>query len=103
MLKVKIEALLEKSDHCGYCTDNECYYTTETNTYYVNIPKEFEKYSIGILNEEEMKKYDWRELLPVLQLGYGSNYCSLCKECMDAKLDIHDYRYTIQSVEIIDN
>jgi hypothetical protein len=97
--KVKIEAQLETSDHDGYCTDNECDYNTEIVVHYVDVPKEYQDHSLGPIDQDG---YDWKSLLPNPGVEGNSCYCSLCQECIDAGLDIHDYRYTIQSVELVE-
>lgn len=98
MKKIKIQVFLETSDHDGYCTDNECEYFSKTETHYLDVPKEFEDYPLGQIDSDT---YDWKSLLPNPNVEGNSGYCSLCKECEEVGLDIHDYRYTIQTVEIV--
>ena len=101
MLKAKINAKLETSDHDGYCSGEECEYDVKTVTYIVDLPNEYKNYPQGkLLNIDEFD-VDWENYLPKPILNNGSGYCGLSEECVNHKLDIHDYKYTILSVEII--
>lgn len=102
--KLKITALLETSDHDGYCTDNECEYATKTETYIVDFPEDFRNdLPIGVLDEENRHNHYWKSLLPKPELNNsGSHYCSRSKECMYADLGCHDYLYKVLSVEIVE-
>ena len=103
MRQAKIYALLEVSDHDGYCTDNECDYSTSHSTYYVDIPNGFENHPTGLLNDDDIYLYNWIGLLPKPHINdCGSYYCDESEQAMDANLDRHDYRYTIFTIEIVD-
>ncbi len=101
--KLKITALLETSDHDGYCSDGECEYNSKESTYIVDVPELLKKdIPIGVLDEETRHSYYWQSLLPEPILNNsGSHYCKISNKCINAKLGLHDYRYTIRSVEII--
>ena len=103
MLKAKINAKLETSDHDGYCSGEECEYDVKTVTYIVDLPNEYKNYPQGkLLNIDEFD-VDWEKYLPEPVLNNGSGYCGLSEECVNHELDIHDYKYTILSVEIINS
>ena len=100
MKKIKIEAILEISDHDGYCTDNECTYSKKTTTHYIDAPLIFKHYPIGpIINS----KYDWVTFLPTPDINMsGSYYCKEDYSVKKAGLNCHDYKYTITSIEIVE-
>ena len=102
MLKAKIIAKLETSDHDGYCSGGECEYEVKTVTYIIEVPCEYKNYPVGKLNNFDEYGIDWDKLLPEPDLNnYGSGYCDLSDECDNNNLDKHDYRYTIISIELI--
>lgn len=98
-MKAKITAILETSDHDGYCSGDECEYKVEEVVKIINIPTEYKNHPIGFV-----KKIDetfWNKFLPQPDLSGGSMYCELSKNCKEIGLDIHDYRYSILEIEII--
>jgi hypothetical protein len=101
MKKVLITALLEISDHDGYCSGEECEYESKQIVHLCNIPSFYEDYEIGNIND--LIEHDWLQYLPELELNtHESYYCNLSDECEEAELEKHDYRYTILNVEIVD-
>jgi hypothetical protein len=108
--KARVRALLETSDHDGYCSDEECIYKAEEKEYIVDIPEKYVDHSDGFFSEDEMKEIDfqdWTHVLPIVLLGKErdcsqSEYCDLSKMCKQHNLDIHEYRYTIFSVQIFE-
>ena len=100
MLKARITATLETSEHDGYCSGEECEYNVRTITYDMVAPIEYKSYPEGKLSNLDEYDIDWIDLLPEPVLNDGSCYCSLPKECIDHDLSKHDYRYTILYVEL---
>lgn len=93
--RTKITALLETSDHIGYCSGSECDYESEVIEEIIDVPNSFEP-----KNNEEYKEY----LKKVnLVCGSQSNYCSLSKKCLEHGLGRHEYRYTVKKVEFINS
>lgn len=103
MLKAKITAKLETSDHDGYCSGEECEYEVKTQSYIVDLPSEYANYPMGKLNNLDEYGVNWERVLPEPIINNGSGYCDLSEECVNHDLGIHDYRYTILSVEIINS
>jgi hypothetical protein len=103
MLKAKITAKLETSDHDGYCSGSECEYEVKKLSYIVDLPTEYNNYPLGKLHNLNEHGIDWTELLPEPVMNYGSGYCDLSEECHNHNIGIHEYRYTIISVEIINH
>lgn len=102
MMKVKITSKLETSDHDGYCSGEECEYECKIITHIIDIPKKYKLYPKGTINLDE-DDFDWVNLLPEPELNTDeSYYCDNSYESENHGLEKHDYRYTIQSVEIID-
>ena len=99
-MKVKIISKLETSDHDGYCSGGECEYEVKVVETITDLPTQYKSYSKGKLNN--FNNFDWVELLPEPYLNDGSNYCDINEECEAHGLGKHDYRYTILSVQIID-
>ena len=94
-------ALLEISDHDGYCSGNECEYESIIKIFYCNIPLEYNHYPVcTILDNNE---YNWEQILLIPKINDdGSGYCELCEESKKANLYGHDYRYSIILVEIVE-
>ena len=99
-MKAKITARLETSDHDGYCSGEECEYKCKIIKRIVNAPDQYKTYKYGEI--DDLSEYDWEKLLEPPELGEGSSYCSLSPECEENNLGVHDYRYTIISVELGD-
>lgn len=111
MLKILITALLEISDHDGYCSGNECEYTLRKIVHLCDVPEEYQDYEVGKLEKEEEKEEwsdkEWSEYwihyLPEQEVNtHESYYCELNPGCESVGLERHDYRYTILNVEIVD-
>ncbi len=106
--KARVRAVLETSDHDGYCSGEECLYEAEEKEFIVDIPDKFVDHSDGFFTEDEIEKIDskdWLPVLPPILLGElrdidQSHYCELSKKCKQHNLKVHDYRYTILSVQI---
>lgn len=100
MSHILITALLETSDHCGYCSGSECEYNSKKVIHLLDIPKEYENCEINEINDWE--EDDWLKYLQEPPLNTrGSCYCNLSEESMNAGLFRHDYRYKIIKVEIV--
>ena len=99
-MKVEITAKLEKSDHDGYCSGEECEYKRETIKYIVNqVPNPYQTHQSGLI--ENIDDFDWVSLLPEPEINYsGSYYCDCSKKCEAHGLDRHDYRYTVLQVKL---
>jgi hypothetical protein len=98
-IRVIITALLETSDHTGYCSDNECKY----NCCYVQHICEI-KCGRNKIDENSLYfevEYADVNLMPLPDVSSGTGYCHLSDQCIDACLDKHDYRYTIKTIEIV--
>lgn len=97
---IRITTILETSDHDGYCSGSECYYESERKIFVFVTPTQYEKSSIGFIEDYDEK--DIIHLLPKPQINMsGSCYCINSIEADERDLCIHDYRYNIISVEII--
>jgi len=98
-MKVTITAILATSDHDGYCSGSECEYKTERMEFIIQVPNEMN----DKISEEHYN--DWTKYLPTHNLseGGGSNYCDLSNECVENGLYKHEYKYTIISIEFVDN
>ena len=100
--KIKIFALLETSDHDGYCSDNVCEYKCEKVEHIIDLIDLSEQQHI-LNNIDDICKNDFEKYLPYPGLGDGgSNYCYLDEKCENSGLDKHDYKYTVTKIEIID-
>lgn len=100
-MKAKITARLETSDHDGYCSGEECEYECKIIEHIVNAPEQYKNYKCGKI--ADTSKYNWINLLEPPELNNGSCYCDLSPECEENNLGVHDYRYTIISVELVDD
>ena len=100
-MKVKIISNLETSDHDGYCSGEDCEYKIKVVKTIVDLPTKYKFHSKGKINN--LDEFDWIKLLPEPELNLsGSYYCDVDEECEANGLGRHDYKYTILSVEIID-
>jgi hypothetical protein len=97
---IKISAVLEISDHCGYCSSEDCEYESSKVIAYCDM---IPKYEHTTTNEHiNPENHYWEQYFPEPELNTsGSYYYGACSECDD--LDNHSYRYTITHVEIIEN
>ena len=101
-MKVKILSKLETSDHDGYCSEGDCEYEVKIVETIVDIPIQYKSYPKGKINN--LNEFDWKIFLPEPYINTeGSYYCGVDEECNTNGLGQHDYRYTILSVEIIDD
>lgn len=95
-MKVKIIAILEISDHDGYCSGEECEYTKETIEKTIIFPDELKN-----TDNITVDCHNWIQYLEEPTLNDGSGYCDLSAECVENNLGIHDYRYNVIAVELI--
>lgn len=96
-MKGKITAILATSDHDGYCSGETCFYETERMEFVIEVPQ-------GMENKISEEHYnEWQYYLPEQKTGGGSHYCGLADECQANGLDRHEYKYTIISIEVVDN
>ncbi len=89
-MKVEIIALLETSDHDGYCSGEDCVYESKITEHVLDIPETY--------TYKQMV-----ELLPKPMLTNGSNYCGIDEKSEEEHLERHGYRYIIKSVKILDD
>ncbi len=101
--RITLSCKIEVSDHDGYCSDCDCeydFYLSHISGDLKDLPKKYEKYSIGyiIKEKEELEEIAnflkaERHLAPSLHLD-GSGYCNTSKESKENGLFQHDYRIT---------
>lgn len=104
MKKAKIRAKLEISDHDGYCSGEECEYEIKNVSHIVDLPDQYKSYPEGKIKNIDEFTIDWKKLLPEPELNnHGSYYCRVSNECEAHGLEQHDYKYTIQSIEIVNS
>ena len=113
-MPIKVFYKLETSNHDGYCSGDECEYTESDKTYVLSdhdlsdfcghdLDKVLLDYNNG--NRADMNADIYQALvkieqqLPQPDVGGGSSYCGLSKECKQKNLDRHDYRITIIDME----
>lgn len=95
--------ILEKSDHDGYCSGEECYYSKEIITYpcpsLISSLNHHTVKSSGLLIDFDPN--EWLCYLPYENINTnGSNYCRNSAFCKSKGLDRHDYRQTIIKIQI---
>jgi hypothetical protein len=104
---IKISAVLETADHDGSCSGEECDYDSQKVDAYCKMITAHENKPLGkILNQNEQF---WEQYLPVPDINMRSDlnyhnpscYCSPPKGHED--MGVHDYRYIITNIEIIEN
>lgn len=106
-LYLRVRVSLEKSDHDGYCSGSESFYTREENVYTFPLPSDFPVKSVGEVGIEDYSdvKSTILHMLPEhgekYAYAYQSGYCDLSKESESHDLSAHDYRYTILSAHVI--
>ena len=101
MKKILIAALLETSDHDGYCSGGDCEYESRKIVHLCDIPEKYADSEIGVIRKS--KSDNWDQYLPEPELNFsGSYYCHLSDKCKEARLGPHAYKYTILKVEIVD-
>jgi hypothetical protein len=96
----RITAQLEKNDHDGYCSDEDCKYTRKIVNANIIVPEQYKDHPVGqIANARE---YKWANHLPLPEVNIcGSMYCKFVKP--KRGVGQHKYRYTIKNVEIVKN
>ncbi len=111
--KARVKALLEMSEHDGYCSGEECDYTTMEKEFIIPVPEEYRNTPPGSLVEidqdiwsvalpfpaEEYKEYR-SDIRWHYQGYYQSHYCRIHPTAEARGLAKHDYRYKVLSVEI---
>ena len=50
-MRAKITALLETSDHDGYCSGEECEYKIDEVVKIINVPTEYKNHPIGFVKK----------------------------------------------------
>ena len=104
--KLKITAKLEIADHDGYCSDfddNEgCEYEVKIveSIYPIHQNDDLYAYPLGDV-DLTLENFVHRLNDPKMKCQSPSCVCGRSKECKNAELNQHEYRYTIQRVEII--
>ena len=102
MKKIQINAKLFKSDHNGYCSDNECELELSIVNHIINVPKEYFNYPEGDITE--INQDYWIKFLPEPKINSnGSYYCRNSSSCICNGLGIHDYKYVINWIKIIES
>lgn len=105
MRKVRVKALLEMSEHDGYCSGNECEYTSKEKVIVIPVPQRYQDAPLGLLTEIDQEV--WNQILPgpvkEERSYHQSGWCSNDPEADKRRLFNHDYRYTVYSVEIFDD
>lgn len=97
-MKAKITTRLETLDHDEYCSGEECEYECKIIEHIINAPEQYKNSKPDKIND--LSEYNWENFLKPPELGGGSCYCFLSSKCEENKLGLHDYRYTIISVEL---
>lgn len=100
-MKAKIISKLETSDHDGYCSGGECDYESNIIETITDVPIQYKSHPKGKLSN--LDEYDWEKILPIPKLNLnGSCYCDISQKSKLFGLGVHDYKYTIMSVEFFD-
>ena len=102
----RITAKLEMNNHDGYCSGDECKYTTKIVKANIVVPDEFKDFPVGRCDKRKRRcekiEYKWANHLPLPDVNYsGSDYCECHKP--EGGVGKHEYRYTIKKVEIVEN
>lgn len=130
---IKVDCLIEETDHNGYCSDSECWYDRkiENITVYQNEMKtlldvykqnpdiifsaDFKDHSPEPDTSREFKNILLKKLCEINENNknsddeydrekyYKSGYCGVSEEAKKAGLSNHDSRITIRNVEFIGN
>ena len=96
----RITAQLEKNDHDDYCSDDDCEYTKTIVKTNIIVPEKYVGHPVGKITDK--KSYKWANHLPVPKVTTnGSGYCKFTKP--KGGVGQHQYRYTINKVEIVKN
>ena len=92
-IKFRVTFQEEKTDHDGYCSDNECTYSSRVYTKIVTFQSKSEipKTLAGFAKFAD----------PVVEACNqgGSGYCGLSDEAKDAGLINHDSRITVSKIQ----
>jgi hypothetical protein len=102
--KIQINAIIESSDHDGWCSDNECEYIETAKVFTYDVPVEYKDFPIG-----EIKIFNYKDIIDILPEPcyerkfscYQSWYCDNSEESIAKGLKTHESRYRIISVHII--
>jgi hypothetical protein len=98
----RITATLETNDHDGYCSDDDCVYTRKTVKANIVVPRNYDYSSVRKIQGKDLDNYKWANHLPLPDVNYGgSGYCKFVKP--KGGVGQHEYRYTINMVEIVEN
>lgn len=104
-LNLWVQVVYETSEHGGYCSGNECSYSSENKICHLHVSDhEF------LVNGHEARVFNPSQNPKIMQniekkLGVhligrmGSFYCDLDSESERHGLDIHDYRITVVDYE----
>lgn len=96
----RITAQLEKNDHDDYCSDDDCEYTKTIVKTNIIVPEKYVGHPVGKITDKN--SYKWANHLPVPKVTTnGSGYCKFTKP--KGGVGQHQYRYTINKVEIVKN
>jgi len=96
----RITSQLEKNDHDNYCSDDDCEYTKTVVKTTIIVPEKYMGHPVGKITD--IKCYKWANHLPVPEVTVnGSGYCKFHKP--KGGVGQHQYRYTINKVEIVKN
>jgi len=93
---IRIHAQLFASDHDGYCSGNECELEIRDTYHVVDVPWTED------INTKD-KSY-WISFLPEPNINTdGSYFCSNSSKSKNMGLSVHDYKYVIQSVNLVES
>jgi hypothetical protein len=101
--KYKVKVRHDKSDHDGYCSDDECALDTFEKEYDISLEphenEQKEKY-IGKVGESYILNVyqGWPSKIPITVGCGGSGECSLSSECKELGLTCHDEKVTILKI-----
>ena len=109
-MRLKIIAKIETSDHCGWCSGNECVYKITNYNKTIEITEEELNADLDEISNRKTKKFSnerlneiyknyWIKYIPEPVLNTTeSYYCDRCDESIKAKLGKHDFRINIVKV-----
>jgi len=100
--KVSLTCKVEKSDHDGYCSGDECEYSVENITQIVNYPS---KGDLKIGDKIDPELISGSEYLNSFEpcLNYsGSRFCDNSVESNKNGLELHDFKITVIKATVID-
>ena len=109
-MKLKIISKIETSDHCGWCSGNECKYKVTNYNKIIDISEdelnedleEFLNRKTKKFSNDRLNKIDknyWIKYIPEPNLNTSeSYYCDVCDESVNAGLKRHEFRINIIKV-----